>query len=49
MSHNHRAVSKYYKVGTWSVISLHYIKGTVLLTETINYDTYIPFTLVHIL
>ena len=49
MLHNHRAASKYYKAGTWSVMSLHYIKGTVLLTETMNYDIYIPFTLVHIL
>jgi len=30
-------------------MSMHYIKGTVWLTETMNSDIYIPFTLVHIL
>jgi len=29
MLQNHRAVSKYYKAVTWSVMSLHYIKETV--------------------
>jgi len=30
-------------------MSVLYIKRTVLLTETMNSDIYIPFTLVHIL
>ena len=49
MLQNHHAVSKYYKDGTWSVISVHYIKRTLLYRETIKYYIYIPFTLVHIL
>jgi hypothetical protein len=34
MLQNHHAVSKYDKAETCSAISVHYIKGTVLLRET---------------
>jgi len=49
MLQNHHAVSKYDKAETWSAMSVLSIKGTVLYTETMNSDIYIPFTLVHIL
>jgi hypothetical protein len=35
------------KAETWSAISVHSIKGTVLLGETVKYDFNLPFTLVH--
>jgi len=38
MIHNHHAVSKYDKAETWSAMSVYYIRGTVLHTETMNSD-----------
>ena len=40
MLQNHHALSKYDKAEKWSAKSVHSIKGTVLLGETINYDTF---------
>jgi len=37
------------KAEIWSAMSVLYIKSTVLLTETMNSNIYIPFTLMHIL
>ena len=49
MLQNHPAVSKFEQAETWSAMCVLYIKGTVLLRETMNSDIYIPFTPVHIL
>jgi hypothetical protein len=40
MLHNHHAMSKYDKVETWSAVRVHFIKGTVLLGETVNSDAF---------
>ena len=47
MLQNHHALTKYDKAEIWSAMRVHSIQQTVLLTETINSDIYIPFTLVH--
>jgi hypothetical protein len=43
MLQNHHAD----KAETWSAMSVHSIKGTVLLGKTMNYDINILFSLVH--
>jgi hypothetical protein len=43
MLQNHHALYKYHKAETWSAMSVHSIKGTVLLGETMNCDIYVPF------
>jgi len=40
MLQNHQAMSEYDKAETWSAMSVHSIKGTVLLRGTMNYDTF---------
>jgi hypothetical protein len=47
MLQNHHALSKYDKAKTWSAMRMHSIKGTVLLRQTMNSDTYAPFNLAH--
>ena len=47
MLQNHHALFKYDKAEIWSAMRVHSIKGTVLLRETMNFDVYVPFTLVH--
>jgi len=47
MLQNHHALSKSDKSETWSAMSVHSTKGTVLIRETMNYGINIPFTLVH--
>ena len=47
MLQNHHALSKSDKSETWSAMSVHSTKGTVLLRETMNSDIEIPFTLVY--
>ena len=47
MLQNHHALSKYDKAEKWSAKSVHSIKGTVLLGETMNTDTNVLLTLVH--
>jgi hypothetical protein len=49
MLQNYHAGSKYDQAEIWSAVIILYVKGTVLLRETMNSDIYIPFTLVHIL
>ena len=49
MLQNHHAISKYYKAGTYSAMSVNYVRGTVLLRETMNSDIYIPSILLHVL
>jgi len=40
MLQNHHALSKYEKALTWSAMRVHSNKGTMLLGETMNYDTF---------
>ena len=47
MLQNHHALSKYDKAETWSAMTVHSMKETVLLGEIMNYGINIPFTLVH--
>jgi len=47
MLQNHQALSKYAKAEIWSAMSVHSIKGTVLLEETMNSDIYVLFNLEH--
>ena len=47
MLHNHHKLSKYVKSETWSAIRVYSIKGTVLHSETMNCEIYVPFHLVY--
>jgi hypothetical protein len=47
MLQNHHALSKYDKAETQSAMTVHYMKGTIFLGETMNCDIYVPFTVVH--
>jgi hypothetical protein len=47
MLQNHHALSKYDKAEIWSAMRVYSMNGTVLLGETINFDIYIPFSMVH--
>jgi hypothetical protein len=40
MLHNYHALFKCDKAQTWSAMRVHSIKGTVLLGETMNSDTF---------
>jgi hypothetical protein len=44
MLQNHHLLSKYDKAEKWSVMSVHSIKGTVLLGETTNCEIYVLFS-----
>jgi hypothetical protein len=46
MLQNHHALSKHDNAETCSAMTMHSMKETVLLRETINSDIYVPFTLV---
>ena len=49
MLQNHHTLSKYDKSKTWSAMRVYSIKGTVLHSETMNSEIYVPFSLVHYL